>query len=113
MTKNLTLQLSSGQLYIKQYDPDTELKKILEEINEIVVEDARRATGRTTRLVDMYIQILFKNFGEWVEIRDHHDTLKSNDFLINKIGKRITLEHPDVKCFHNLTKQEMKLTKKY
>ena len=30
-----------------------------------------KATGRTTRLADDYIQQLFKNIGKWVLVVDH------------------------------------------
>lgn len=54
-----------------------------------------RRTGQTTRLVDAYIQSLFK--GETVLVVDHHDfgrNYESNKYLYNKIVNRLCLEHP-------------------
>lgn len=55
----------------------------------------KRATGRTTRLVDWYIQELFK--WEEVEIVDHHPNSYTNRFLTETIAKRIRHEHPHIK----------------
>ena len=46
-------------------------------------EDSNRATGRTTRLVDYYIQKLFNNPNEEIEIIDHYNIQQLNfDFVV-------------------------------
>lgn len=55
-----------------------------------------RATGRTTRLVDMYVQKLFNNPNRWIIIEDHHNQNDSNRYLTTKIKYRIRNEHPGV-----------------
>ena len=55
--------------------------------------DSNRATGRTTRLVDYYIQKLFNNPNEEIEIIDHYNIQQSNIHLTQMILKRIYNEH--------------------
>ncbi len=53
-------------------------------------------SGRTTRLVDMYVQKLFQSPGEWVNIMDHAEYFagrKATDFLMERIIKRMLSEH--------------------
>ena len=59
--------------------------------------DSNRATGRTTRLVDHYIQELFNNPNKEIEIIDHNNTRQSNIHLTQMILKRIYEEHRGVK----------------
>lgn len=56
--------------------------------------DIWRRTGRTTRLVDQYIQMLFKD-GQII-IRDHHDTDKMHEFTFRTVLTRLQVEHPGV-----------------
>lgn len=51
-----------------------------------------RNTGRTTRLVDEYIQILFTK-GSTGIIRDHYGTSNSDLFLKDLILNRLRNEH--------------------
>ena len=60
-------------------------------------EDLNRATGRTTRLVDYYIQELFNNPNEEVEIIDHTNTQQSNIHLTQLILQRVYNEHRPIK----------------
>ena len=60
-------------------------------------EDSNRATGRTTRLVDYYIQKLFNNPNEEIEIIDHYDTIKAHIHLTQMILRRLYEEHRGVK----------------
>ena len=70
-----------------------------------------RATGRTTRLVNKYVQQLFQNPNIEIKIRDHHPSTKSNRLLFMRILKRMVNEHPQD---HNkLVINESKLTIKY
>lgn len=55
-----------------------------------------RASGRTTRLVDSYIQKLFTERTTGV-IKDHHDSVDCNNRLANYICRRLDAEHPHVK----------------
>lgn len=57
-----------------------------------------RATGRTTRLVDKYIQEFFTNpTGESVYIKDHYNSVKSDIDTLQKVVFRLKSEHPGVK----------------
>ena len=60
-------------------------------------EDSNRATGRTTRLVDYYIQKLFNNPNEEVEIIDHTNTQQSNTHLTQLVLQRMYNEHRQIK----------------
>lgn len=53
-----------------------------------------RATGRTTRLVDDYIQKLYENTGRFVEIVDHYPSRTADLHLCSKIISRMENEHP-------------------
>ena len=59
--------------------------------------DSNRATGRTTRLVDYYIQELFNHPNEEIKIVDHTNTQQSNIHLTQMILRRIYEEHRGVK----------------
>ena len=59
-----------------------------------VLELEYRATGATTRLADEYIQKLYENEGKWIEIHDHYGTVNADRLLLDKIIKRLELEHP-------------------
>ena len=54
-----------------------------------------RSTGRTTRLIDDYIQKLFDYRGEWITIRDHYKTKAADIMLCRKICSRLVNEHPN------------------
>ena len=60
-------------------------------------EESNRATGRTTRLVDYYIQELFKHPNEEVEIIDHINTQQSNIHLTQLVLQRMYNEHRQIK----------------
>lgn len=53
-----------------------------------------RASGRSTRLVDFYIQELFKNKGCFIKVIDHHPTHKADLNLLHMITSRLDNEHP-------------------
>lgn len=59
--------------------------------------NADRCTGRTTRLVDYYIQELFNNPNKDIEIIDHCDTIKNNIHLTQRILHRIFEEFKGIK----------------
>lgn len=59
--------------------------------------DKYRCTGRTTRRCDDFIQKLFQNVGEEIQISDHYRTRSADEMLTHKIIRRLELEHPHVK----------------
>lgn len=52
-----------------------------------------RASGKTTRLVDKYVQEIFENAGDWVSVHDHYPGLRAQMFLIERICSRFQAEH--------------------
>lgn len=56
-----------------------------------------RKSGRTTRLVDEFIQLLFEvDKGQIVQVRDHYPSNDAHRMLLNKIALRLKNEHPEV-----------------
>ena len=54
----------------------------------------RRKSGRTTRLVDNYIQLLFEvDKGQTIQVRDHYPSNDAHRMLIDKIVNRLKNEH--------------------
>lgn len=71
-----------------------------EELLSIVLESQHRQKGRTTRLIDKYIQELFDHNGEWLTINDHIDLASEQEYhsrmtrqLFNRIIQRLKFEH--------------------
>ena len=64
-----------------------------------LIELSGRATGRTTRIIDKYIQELYKHQGEWIEIKDHFPSPRADRMVLNKIMARMELEHPGDKVY--------------
>lgn len=59
--------------------------------------ETNRATGRTTRLVDLYIQLLFESEeGLQIAIVDHHPARASHENLADRIVRRLNIEHPSL-----------------
>ena len=56
---------------------------------------SRRASGRTTRLADMYIQLLFST-GR-ISVNDHYDTRRMSRYLLDIIVRRLQIEHQGVR----------------
>lgn len=78
--------------YVAQYST--------EELQRIFLESTYRQKGRTTRLVDRYIQELFNHNNEWITITDHTDLPSENEcklrmakHLFDRILKRLRYEH--------------------
>lgn len=65
-----------------------------------------RRNGKSTRLVDKYIQDLF-TFGE-VEVRDHLDIPTQHDLLVERVLDRLSREHKFLMPF--LFRDKTKLT---
>ena len=58
----------------------------------------KRMSGRTTRLIDNYIQLFFENpKGSTIVVKDHYPSNDAHRTLMDKIVKRLKLEHPGVK----------------
>lgn len=56
-----------------------------------------RATGRSTRLVDMYVQEFFTSpQGTSVLILDHWDDPRAHRSLLDRVISRLRIEHPGV-----------------
>ena len=53
-----------------------------------------RRTGRSTRLVDKYIQELFTT--GLAVVLDHHHSNEADYDLLNRVAKRMSIEHSHV-----------------
>ena len=73
------------------------------------IENNLRASGRTTRLIDYYVQELFKNKYADIEIRDHNKGRMSALYLMDNIVNRIKSEHPRVAVMSNNVNCTLKL----
>ena len=62
-----------------------------------LIELSGRSRGRTTRIIDEYIQELYRHEGEWIEIKDHFASPRADRMVLNKIVARMALEHPSDK----------------
>lgn len=59
--------------------------------------DEIRKSGRTTRLIDDYIQLLFTtDKGSTIKVRDHTPSNDAHRQLIEKIVRRLKNEHPNI-----------------
>lgn len=63
------------------------------ELSFRLVDLRYRKTGRSTRLVDTFVQQLFDRRGEWVEIFDHFRGRQANEMLVRRIQRRLMNEH--------------------
>lgn len=70
----------------------------------------RRMTGRTTQMVDGFIQKLYKNEGEWVGIYDHYPSRNADRMIMEKIIRRMQFEHPQDKIEVDRLNNRIKLT---
>lgn len=69
---------------------------------------SERGTGRSTRLMDQYIQELFLN-GEVIVV-DHENTTNSNMFLTDKIIRRLNAEHRQLRVSRVFKEGEVKIS---
>ena len=74
---------------LKRFNDIQELHKVQSEY----IAERERQTGRTIRLVDYYIQELFKNPNSWITIKDHYDHPTAHKVILGKILKRLDSEH--------------------
>lgn len=73
-----------------------ELRKIKREIFNVEMQIFSiecRKSGRSTRILDETIQKLFEHPDRWIEFRDHHGTLKSTRFHLERLKNRLMYEH--------------------
>lgn len=70
-----------------------------------LVELSGRLRGRTTRIIDEYIQELYRHYGKWIEIKDHYPSPQSDHIVLNKIMARMELEHPGDKVKVNKSRK--------
>lgn len=57
-------------------------------------DDSKKASGRTTRLADAYIQLLFTTGS--IKVVDHHYSSRVPLYLMDTIIRRLKSEHPGV-----------------
>lgn len=100
------------ELEFKKEESVSEVLKRLEEHGVIFMEEPkeRRASGRTTRQADAYVQELFTK-GE-IKVLDHAGSEGiANKSLFNVILGRLRNEHPTVRFEFNREKWSIKLIK--
>ena len=72
--------------------------------------DEKRKSGRSTRLVDQYIQLLFDvDKGTNVKVRDHYPSNDAHRQLLDRIIKRLKNEHPDLQFEYDVRERTIKL----
>lgn len=64
-------------------------------LDDFCAPETDRMTGRSTRLVDGYVQRLFA--GGAVEVRDHVNKRQCHLRLTDRVVRRLAYEHPSVK----------------
>lgn len=79
-------------------------------VKEYLKKHPERCSGRTTRLIDFYIQELFTH-GE-VEIRDHEDHWSAHQNILHRVRKRLAAEHRHVRVKRVPTTSKIKLVQK-
>ena len=70
-----------------------EIENRIHNLKSQVIDLKYRDTGRTTRIVDEYIQKIYENKGEWVKIADHHYSAQANKMVADKVAARLKAEH--------------------
>lgn len=69
-----------------------------------------RKSGRTTRLIDDYIQLLFTtDKGSLIKVRDHYPSNDAHRMLIDKIINRLKAEHPGINIDVNYRERTIRL----
>lgn len=72
------------------------------------MEDKRKS-GRTTRLVDSYIQLLFEvDKGTNVKVRDHYPSNDAHRQLLEKIVRRLKNEHEGLEFEYDIRERTIK-----
>ncbi len=86
------------------------MNKENKEFLQSILEIRFRMTGKTTRMVDEFVQKLYKNEGEWVEIYDHYPSIQADRMVFEKVIKRMMFEHPQDKIEVDKLNNRIKLT---
>ena len=68
-----------------------------------------RQSGRSTRLIDDYVQELFNN--GIIKVYDHHNTPLAHRFLFDNVLRRLSIEHTHIKLEVNRTENKIELIK--
>jgi len=72
------------------------------------MEDKRKS-GRTTRLIDSYIQLLFEvDKGTNVKVRDHYPSNDAHRQLLEKIVRRLKNEHEGLEFEYDIRERTIK-----
>lgn len=72
--------------------------------------EEKRKSGRSTRLVDQYIQLLFEvDKGTNVKVRDHYPSNDAHRQLLDRIIKRLKNEHPDLQFEYDVRERTIKI----
>lgn len=75
-----------------------------------IIEKSRKSSGRSTRLLDKYIQdFFFLENNEVLYIADHEPTKEADLALMDRFINRMNAEHPDVKF--NVDRYERTISK--
>jgi hypothetical protein len=78
------------------------MKEADEVLEDLFNRTWQRQSGRSTRLIDRYIQDLF-TFGT-VTVRDHYDNDRNHIILFDRVKKRLKDEHQTVTYSYDITK---------
>lgn len=71
--------------------------------------DEKRKSGRTTRLIDQYIQLLFEvEKGEVIKVRDHYPSNEAHRILLDKIINRLKNEHQGLEFEYDYRERTIK-----
>lgn len=71
--------------------------------------DDKRKSGRTTRLIDSYIQLLFEvEKGANIKVRDHYPSNDAHRQLLDKIINRLKNEHPELQFEYDVRERTIK-----
>jgi len=88
--------------------PETEKED--KEFLQSIANMRTRMNGSTTRMVDEFVQKLYKNEGEWVDIYDHYPSRNADKMVMVKVLRRMSLEHPQDKLEIDQLNNRIKLT---
>ncbi len=80
-----------------------------EELTSSIKSEFGRMTGRTTRIVDEFVQMLYKNEGKWVVIYDHFPSDNNDRIVLEKVITRMKIEHPQDKLEIDRSRNRLKL----
>lgn len=78
-------------------------------IAEITDTNDNRVCGKSTRLVDFYIQELFENVDNWILIQDHYKQNINHILLCKRVAERLYREH-DIKVEMDLKNFKLKIS---